>query len=64
MYAWMTYIVPHFRYGSLVFYPEDKERKNQSKHTYSFTKMYNQTIKTIWKLPLNTNETLIKTALG
>ena len=60
----MTYIVPHFRYGSLIFYPEVNNQQIQSKHTYAYTKMYNQTVKTLWKLPKNTNETIIKAALG
>ena len=25
MYAWITYVVPHYRYGALIFMPDEKK---------------------------------------
>ena len=34
MYAWITYVVPHYRYGALVFLPDEKKTaKIKPKHT-------------------------------
>ena len=41
MYAWMTYVVPHFRYGSLMFQPEPTKDNRVSSYTLAFIKMYN-----------------------
>ena len=60
----MTYVVPHFRYGSLMFYPEISKNGTLSKYTVSFTKMYNQAIKNMWKLPQCTGEAKIKKIMG
>ena len=64
MYVWMTYIVPHFRYGSLMFYPEINNGGKKTEYSIAFIKLYNKIIKSRWKLPRNANEMLIKTALG
>ena len=60
----MTYIVPHFRYGSLMFQPEPTKDNVISPYTMTFIKLYNQTIKTTWKLPQSTNQTIIKKVMG
>ena len=47
MFAWMIYVVPHFRYGALIFYPELTKDNVLSKHTVAYVKMFNNTVKTI-----------------
>ena len=60
----MVYVVPHFRYGALIFYPEVTKDNKLSKNTVAYIKLFNNTVKTIWRLPKTTREELIKDALG
>ena len=64
MFAWMVYVVPHFRYGSLMFYPEVGNNKKIPNYTKAYIKLYNSTLKKTWRLPRNTEERIIKSALG
>ena len=62
----MVYVVPHLRYGSLIFMPGPEETKNGRipKHMEQFTKLYNKTVKQLYKLPRSTANDLIYKLLG
>ena len=63
----MTYIVPHFRYGALVFLPKnigDKNNKSQGNAYTKFTQYFNQTIKKIYDLPITTPKITIEKIMG
>ena len=47
IYAWMTYIVPHFRYGALLYRDEKKARTGRTE----IIQKYEKTVKETLNLP-------------
>ena len=65
MYVWMTYVVPHLRYGALVFLPSENYGNGKlESHTQSFRKIYNEQVKKLFNLQKATPHKLIKKILG
>ena len=62
----MVYVVPHLRYGSLVFMPTPKETLDGKipRYTEKYNKLYNKTVKQLFKLPKSTANDLIYKLLG
>ncbi len=65
-YVWMTYILPHLRYGSLIFREKLDNENNPyiDKSTKEFTKIYNATIKRMYNLSKSTPNVLINKIMG
>ena len=65
-YLWMTYIVPHFRYGALVFTPgKDMIREGKIKGpTYKFRRKLQSSIKKMYDFPKATSSNLIDNIMG
>ena len=65
-YLWMTYVVPHLRYGALIYTPNAKEIKEGKVKgaAYKFRKIFHATVKNIYNLPKQTSANFLEKVLG
>jgi hypothetical protein len=63
IYAWTAYVVPHFRYGALIFmnHPETGKSPN---YVYKHRRLYYQSIKTALQLSSRTPDRTLRNLLG
>ena len=64
-YAWMTYALPHLRYGSLIYH--DIRNDHEKKRNNIFKRMetlLRRTVKDMYNFPKNTSNELIKKIMG
>ena len=62
----MTYVIPHFRYGALIYTPKEKliEEGKVSGVTFKFRRKHHGTIKKLYDLPKATGTRLLDSIMG
>jgi len=68
LYCWITYVVPNFRYGALVFCEEKDLESNRCYENYTkaskeYIMTYNKIVKLACKLPRSTAKDTIRNLL-
>ena len=65
-YIWNTYLSPHIRYGSLIYYNLNKEGMFDTKNAAfnGIQKIYNRSVKLMMNLPTHSANSIINDTLG
>ncbi len=66
-YAWMTYVVPHFRYGSLIwlnFYQNIRGQAKINDKLDKIQKKFNKVTKILYNLPKSTPNATLNKMMG